>query len=139
MGLDMYAHVVDLDRVVNDFTIRGCNDSKKEGPVDHWDYTPEEYFYWRKNYTIHEWMKDLYYKKGGTAKSFNCEFVRLTNQDIDDLESFLKQEYSSFTNTEEEPDITFTEQYEVDQAKQFFRESRIYLEEGKAIYYYSWW
>ncbi len=41
-----------------------------------------ELAYWRKNYSLHDWMEDLYYFKGGDTKHFNNECVELNSKDL---------------------------------------------------------
>lgn len=41
--------------------------------------------YWRKANHIHEHMKELYLRKGGTDPEFNCSSVKLSQKDITEL------------------------------------------------------
>ena len=44
----------------------------------------DEVFYWRKHPAIHDWMSDLYYKRGGTGE-FNGVAIILKKEDIHQL------------------------------------------------------
>lgn len=76
MGLDMYVFTTSKDVMDRDF-LRSSDDANFKKLDD-------SFFYWRKFYELDNWMKDLFYSKGGT-KEFNCVAVRLTRKDIDKL------------------------------------------------------
>lgn len=42
--------------------------------------------YWRKNWPLHEWFRELYEARGG-AEDFNCVDLVLTSADLDRLEA----------------------------------------------------
>lgn len=44
------------------------------------------FYYWRKFNALHGWMSDLYFAKGGTDMDFNCNNVKVT---LDDLENLM--------------------------------------------------
>lgn len=76
MGLDMYAFTTSKDVMDRDF-LRSYDDANFKKLDD-------SFFYWRKFYELDNWMKDLFYSKGGTEE-FNCAAVRLIRRDIDKL------------------------------------------------------
>lgn len=76
MGLDMYAFTTSKDVMDKDFL--GADDNHGFEKLN------REFFYWRKFYELDNWMKNLFYEKGGTGE-FNCAAVRLTRRDIDKL------------------------------------------------------
>lgn len=76
MVLDMYAFTTSKDVMDRDF-LRSSDDANFE-KID------GSFFYWRKFYELDNWMKDLFYSKGGTEE-FNCAAVRLTRKDLDKL------------------------------------------------------
>lgn len=76
MGLDMYAFTTSKDVMDRDFL--EADDNRAFKKLD------RNFFYWRKFYELDNWMKDLFYEKGGTGE-FNCAAVRLTRRDIDKL------------------------------------------------------
>jgi hypothetical protein len=132
MGLDMYAftvsasdagdNVVDLKRFDDDTRI----------------IEQEELFYWRKFNALHGWMEQLYRAKGGTAKSFNCNTVRLTAVDLTKL-----------INDASAGALTPTEGFffgaptvypeDLESLGEFVGKAMAALAEGKAVYYDSWW
>lgn len=76
MGLDMYAFTTSKDVMDKDFLEADDNHGFKK--------LNREFFYWRKFYELDNWMKNLFYEKGGIGE-FNCAAVRLTRRDIDKL------------------------------------------------------
>lgn len=99
-----------------------------------------ELAYWRKFNALHGWMERLYRTKGGSSDSFNCDTVRLEQQDIEVLESlalaealvpvggfFFGDSTTPFSDEDREDVMDF-----VKQAKQA-------LAAGDAVAYDSWW
>ena len=90
MGLDGYLIKVKKELVIDDFTISKKDDSsddEDENGID--DNISTDICYWRKNYEVQEWMMNLYHKKGG-KKEFNCEYIRITEEDLDNLVEYEK-------------------------------------------------
>ena len=125
MGLDMYALATKAKL-------------NKEVDFDTINLDTEDIHYWRKHPNLHGWMQGLYESKGGTSDSFNGDCVVLTESDLEDLEHDLKQwdlpQTSGFffgndQNSDEElkDDLDF-----VDKAREA-------INEGKTVYYTSWW
>ena len=96
--------------------------------------------YWRKFNALHGWMGRLYRSKGGTSPDFNCDTVKLEQQDIEVLESlalakalvpvagfFFGDSTTPFSDEDREDVLKF-----VMQAKQV-------LADGDAVAYDSWW
>lgn len=126
MGLDQYAFRVKKEAVINDL--------KFEHKIDGVD-TCEEIYYWRKVPNLQGWMENLYRNKGG-EEVFNCEYVRL---DADDLEN-LRQDVING----ELPETTgffFGRHYEEDMPTilEFVDKAKQVIAEGDAVYYSSWW
>lgn len=129
MGLDMYAFSVAQRDVIDDFTI----DTDSEGRIN-----SNEVAYWRKFNALHGWMEDLYRAKGGTAESFNCKPVRLTLEDLNKLQSdmannLLQPREGFFFGSQEiyPEDITST--------LKFIMDARQEIENGRDVFYDSWW
>jgi hypothetical protein len=126
MGLDMYAFAVSKEKSIDQFTI--APDAGK----------PEELQYWRKHHDLHGWMEQLYRAKGGTKESFNCVPVQLTVEDLDQLQSDLLGERlpqtQGFFFGINPPDLE-----SLKEDLMFIQKCRIALEEGKTVYYDSWW
>jgi hypothetical protein len=126
MGLDMYAFRVKAADAVGDFEIAKIEDKH------------DEIMYWRKHHDLHGWMEQLYRAKGGVKESFNCIPVRLTMEDLQDLEkdvlsNNLPQTQGFFFGTnppDEESKL---------QDMEFIGKAKIAIAEGDAVYYDSWW
>ena len=98
-----------------------------------------ELFYWRKHPDLHIWFRDLFYQKGGYRDSeFNGDGVRITSEDLDQLEELIKDDGLSTTRSKiwgesyygsatEENDLTF------------IKKAREALADDKIIYYTSSW
>lgn len=124
MGLDMYAFAVPKENAIDDFTF------KREE-----DYI--EIHYWRKHHDLHGWMENLYMQKGG-QEEFNCTPVRLTEEDLDQLEQDILE------NNLPETTGFFFGNYPPDDASQeddmyFITKARREIKNGKEVYYDSWW
>ena len=115
MGMDSNVYAVPIDCVIDDFSFEEKGNS--EGG----------FFYWRKHHDMHNWMKKLFIKKGGdfSKHQFNCEYIRLTMEDIEDLEKNMDW-------YEEQPEPYY-------QDFRFISEAKIYLNDGFAIYFVSWY
>ena len=129
MGLDMYAFRVRKEDAVDDFTIARNEDGESN---------TEELMYWRKHHDLHGWMERLYRAKGGDKESFNCVPVRLTEDDLMELELDIKNnklpQTTGFFFGDNPPDA---ESAKEDLA--FVAQCRQVLAEGDAVYYDSWW
>jgi len=126
MGLDMYAWRVKAENAVGDFDFNGNDENK-----------PIELFYWRKHHDLHGWMENLYASKGGDHE-FNCIPVRLTLEDLDNLEKDIRSkmlpETRGFFFGDNPPDEE-SNLRDLD----FIEEARDAIEAGDAVYYDSWW
>jgi len=112
MGLDQFAYKI--INYIPESSIGFEDDFHKK--------TYEELYYWRKNYNLQIWMRELYIAKGGTDE-FNCKVLLLTMDDIKNLEIWLNE------NNYEENQNTFT-----------FCELAIdAINNGYTIIYDSWW
>jgi hypothetical protein len=125
MGLDQYAMCCDpklADKAV-DFKV----------PSE----AVQEVHYWRKHPNLHGWMEHLYRKKGGADENFNCSTLLLTLEDLDNLEKAIKGK-----------DLPHTEGFffgfsivdeRVEDDLEFIKKARQAIEEGKVVFYDSWW
>ena len=123
MGLDMYAL---------------STKAKPETEVDFStkNFEQTELHYWRKHPNLHGWMQNLYDSKGGTSPDFNGDCVVLDNEDLDNLEQDIKDgnlpDTSGFffgeSNGDEDADDL-----------EFIRKAREAINDGKTVYYTSWW
>jgi len=122
MGLDMYAYRVKRGMITEQ--------------VDFETPDSDELHYWRKHPDLHGWMENLYYEKGGKEHIFNCVNVQLTEDDLDRLESDIKNDVLPFTEGfffgESQPE-------DMDDDLEFIRKAREAIEAGEDVYYTSWW
>jgi hypothetical protein len=125
MGLDMYA-----------FSTKAK--LKTEVDFNETNLKPEEIHYWRKHPNLHGWMQNLYEDKGGKSDSFNGDCVVLNQTDLDDLEHDLKQwdlpQTSGFFFGQDE-----NNEDELKDDLDFVAKAREAINEGKTVYYTSWW
>ena len=126
MGLDMYAFIVDADKVGDKVTDVALGDDATE------------ICYWRKFNALHGWMEDLYRQKGGSKESFNCTTVRLTANDLDRLEmdtgnNKLVPVNGFFFGIQE------IDSEDLESVATFVKVAMQALADGKAVFYDSWW
>jgi hypothetical protein len=120
----MYAYAVPKNDANTDFSFETVEDEK------------EDLYYWRKLNALHGWMERLYDKKGGTARSFNCVPVRLTEEDILQLQKdapSLHPVQGFFFGSDEYSDEDKKEVLD------FIEKALAVLKTGKEVYYDSWW
>ena len=123
MGLDMYAYSTKAQpKTEIDFSTK--------------NFEPEELHYWRKHPNLHGWMQNLYDAKGGTSDSFNGDCVVLDSEDLDNLEQDIKDgnlpDTSGFFFGQSHPDSDLDD-------LEFVSKARQAINEGKTVYYTSWW
>lgn len=129
MGLDMYVYKVEKRFAGGPLSF----DDKA------WDVEDgvEEIMYWRKHHDLHGWFENLYRRKGGTGV-FNCAYVEITLEDLEQLESDIKgwklPKTTGYFFGNNPPD----EQSNEDDLK-FVSRARKHLKKGYALYYDSWW
>ena len=124
MGLDMYAFSVAKNEGNQQFAI--AEDADKS-----------ELAYWRKFNALHGWMENLA-RAGGFSGVFNCVPVRLTEQDLDQLEQDIGA--NALVPT---AGFFFGEQTiypeDIEATKQFIADAREQIADGMEVYYDSWW
>lgn len=121
MGLDMYAMTTKRrHKSVTDFSVHEAD---------------EQIHYWRKHPNLHGWMERLYREKGGTDV-FNCATVALTSEDLDELESAIRNGTLPATTG-----FFFgaTDGSEVYDDLAFVAKARDALRQRLQVYYRSWW
>ena len=131
MGLDMYAWTVDPADLDDQDVTRQVDVTLPKQNVN-------ELWYWRKHHDLHGWMESLYRQKGGAAESFNCVTVRLTYADLTRLEIAIKGNElpatTGFFFGNNPPDEESNEQ-----DMKFIAAAKQAIEDGKAVFYDSWW
>lgn len=129
MGLDMYAWKVKAEDAISDFEI--AKDAEGQSKI-------EEMYYWRKHHDLHGWMENLYRQKGGEKESFNCVPVRLTEEDLFELEQDVRRkdlpETTGFFFGNNPQDAE-----SIEQDLEFIAKARTAINEGYVVYYDSWW
>ncbi|MCA1494777.1 phosphoglycerate kinase [Ensifer sp. NBAIM29] len=122
MGLDMYACTL------------------REPPAAPVDFEVEEattpLHYWRKHPNLHGWMERLYREKGGKDANFNCLNLQLTAEDLDRLETAIRDRTLPHT---EGFFFGVSDGSEVDDDLAFVAKARDALAAGLAVFYVSWW
>mgnify|MGYP003348868990 CR=1 FL=1 len=123
MGLDMYA--LSTKAKLN-----------KEVDFDTINLDTEDIHYWRKHPNLHGWMQGLYESKGGTSDSFNGDCVVLTESDLDSLEYDINRR-----NLPQTQGFFFgnSDGEEIQDDLEFVSKAREAINEGKTVYYTSWW
>lgn len=124
MGLDMYAYKVERKPANTDFHYE--------------DENATEICYWRKHHDLHGWMENLYYQKGGSEAEFNCTPIKLTLEDLDQLEDDILHYRLPHTTGFFFGNYPPNEESNQEDLK-FIKEARTCIEEGYDVYYDSWW
>lgn len=129
MGLDMYAFAVPSDKAVDDFHIQPESRS-------------EEFFYWRKNNAMHGWMEQLYKNKKLAAKQepevFNCEYLRLTTEDLLQLKQDIEADRLTPTAGFFFGALQYDNEDRLNDLR-FINQAMLQIAEGDCVYYFSWW
>lgn len=125
MGLDAYVRTIDDPN--NEY--KDIIEDEKTRVL--FDYDSDNFWYWRKDYLIHDCMYKAAKEKGyiGDGNDFNCVLVRIDQKDLD----AIKKKYDAFTPKES------TGRYMKNNALSFCAKAKEKLEEGKHLYYDSWW
>lgn len=133
MGLDMYAFTVSAEDA-GDTQVDIVRFDKDGNAI----IQQTEIAYWRKFNHLHGWMEALYREKGGQDPQFNCNNVRLTTDDLYDLESDMKEKRLTPTQGFFFGDDTLHPE-DVESLVEFIAKARQAIAEGKAVFYDSWW
>lgn len=84
---------------------------------------------------MHGWFTRLYYKKGG-QEEFNCTPVKITKQDLLDLQADLEN-----NNLETTTGFFFGETNEdkLNDAKEFVKSALLEIDGVTTMFYYAWY
>ena len=88
----------------------------------------EEFHYWRKFWPLQYWMERLYQKKGGTEE-FNCVYLQLTKDDLNQLKKdckYFDKEASMF------PEDSKKLRLVLDRARKI-------IDNGECVFYWCWY
>jgi hypothetical protein len=110
----------------------------------------EEIAYWRKHNRLHGWMEKLWESKGSPhndlenpSKDFNCCPVELNLSDIEQLEAHVENKAlpetgGFFFGADSYADYEGEYGYKKDDLE-FIAVARKAIQEGKKVFYDSWW
>lgn len=136
MGLDSVVVKVEKSAVIDDFSFienptsasgRGSKATEvTERDAVSSEGIKSEIFYWRNNREIQHHMQTIYINKNG-CDMFNHEYVRLEEDDLDDLDHAATCGKINFDKNR------------MDHYRDFITNARKALEDGFALYYYSSW
>lgn len=94
----------------------------------------ESFKYWRNHIALNRWFGLLFQKKGGGhARDFNCQSIQLTTEDLNELESDLKNDFMPYTGN---PEDDLSEEQVADYLS-FIEEAKEYISQGYTVIYYS--
>ena len=102
------------------------------------DWFNPDFYYWRKFNALHGWMHELYMRKGGTDPDFNCNTVRVTLDDLEELmltaeKGRLKPTQGFFFGSDHiDPE-------EIESVFDFAYKAKEQIAAGRAVIYDSWW
>ena len=134
MGLDQYAYRIKMQNVKDDLAFKRENYNVSTG-MDSLG-NDLDFDYWRKFYPLDNWMRSIYLVKGGTDE-FNCNPVRLTKEDLDNLHA-AAQSLDFYTGGYyNNPQKEKEEEY--DHLMKFIAKAKQAINEGDAVYYDNWW
>jgi hypothetical protein len=129
MGLDMYAHFLKREEFKSNTEWKPMGVKDSHG-YDRY-YQGEEFYYWRKHYALHDWMRALYHAKGGD-KEFNLVPVRLTTRDLQALKRAIKKGQIPSSWAEEDEG---QRKYDL----KFVARCQELIKQGYIVMYTSWW
>lgn len=128
MGLDQYAYAVMPHKDNTDLSIAWGREDR-EGKI-------HDIAYWRKHANLQGWMEQLWVSKGGDGDVFNCAPVRLSFQDLANLEEAVMGDdlpattgffFGASTPEDRMDDLAF------------IAKAREAISQDMEIYYDSWW
>ena len=136
MGLDQYGYAVMPHKDNNDFEYAWQDNANPEAVV--------LIAQWRKHADLQGYMENLFYEKKEQAgepveygwEGFNCQPLRLTLQDLVNLEEAVKQKDLPLTTG-----FFFGQSCEEDMEDDlaFIEEAKNAMASDMEIYYSSWW
>ena len=136
MGLDQYGYAVMPHKDNNDFEYAWQDNANPEAVV--------LIAQWRKHADLQGYMENLFYEKKEQAGEpvgydwgvFNCQPIRLTFQDLQDLEEAVRAQNLPHTQG-----FFFGESCDEDAKDDlaFIEEARTAMANDMEIYYSSWW
>ena len=106
-----------------------------------------ELAYWRKHNRLHGWFQNKWEKKVAGMDidhPFNCVRLYLSRSDLDELEFDLKGKLlpatdGFFFGSDSYADEAKLQQEQLEYDMEFVAQAKKELEEGRHVYYTSWW
>ena len=103
-----------------------------------------ELAYWRKHNRLHGWMEELWDHNGRPDEEvgeFNCIELEITLEDLDQLEADINDKSLPETGGFFFGNDSYEEyeEYYKETDLQFIEDARRAIQEGKKVYYNSWW
>ena len=131
MGLDQMAYKIKGGIINEEVPYNNKTNGLDENP----DSGFEEIDSWRKHYELDDWMTDLYWKKGGKGHDgmFNCCWMKLNLEDLDELESLVFMGEISYSDWPSEIDI------QKERDLNFIKKAKKIIEDGFDVFYSNWW
>ena len=131
MGLDQMAYRIKRGIINEEVPYNKKTNGLDENP----DSGFEEIITWRKHYELDDWMTDLYWKKGGKGNDgmFNCCWMKLSLEDLDELEGLVFMGKISYSDWPSE----IESQKECD--LEFIKKAKKIIEDGFDVFYSNWW
>jgi hypothetical protein len=126
MGLDMYA-----------FWTEGSDEENQKIHNEGGEVATNELAYWRKVRQVHNFMEDIYKERGGTD-TFNCIPLELTKNNLEALAAAM-----DCNELREDTGFFFGDWNMDEESKEythkFIKEAIKLIDEGKHVFYDSWW
>jgi hypothetical protein len=136
MGLDMYAYSSNVKEVECEIN-----------PEKEIEEQTNELAYWRKHNRLHGWFQNKWEKKVAgmdVEHPFNCVRLYLSRSDLEELEFDLKGKLlpetdGFFFGSDSYADEAKLQQEQLEYDMEFVAQAKKELEEGRHVYYTSWW
>ena len=111
---------------------KAMDKAKAEGIFD------GDFAYWRKFNALHGFMEDLWRSRGNSGK-FNCTQMRLTADDLDELQERVDDKSLEPRDGFFFGDTDPVTEDEYSKVADFIAKARQAIADGYAVYYDSWW
>ena len=135
MGLDMY--LVSSDKHLEAFEVE--NREKREGEEEQ----EQEIGYWRKHNRLHGWFEQKWLDRHPDVdENFNCLRYYLSREDLDEVIEAIKKNNLPATQGFFFGNDSYSYEDVEEQKKEdieIFEKAKKELEEGRHVFYSSWW
>lgn len=100
------------------------------------DFKSKEIGYWRKLYDLQDYMRNIYYERGGTGE-FNCNPLILSKEDCEAVLKYSKESLENIDTDDEDAEWDI-ERWK-DAVEIFERAIKETDWDNETVYYDSWW